>query len=274
MNEIDEERVMTRFLLGALDPAERERVVDRLAEEPSYFEDMAATEDDLILRWHHCQLSTEDRALFDEAYLRSPARRARVDETLALVEAAKVWKEREAAGLWTSIVRLVAAIRRWLTAPFPVPGFAFGALLVATFSLTAYEVRNATRQPGSGGPQPIQSTQLRVLPFPLTAVGERGPGTVPTMAPVTIPPGTEGLLLSVEIPSPKSGERFEAELIAVDGGAVAQPSPPLIVPSVIGATAVVVVASPPDGDYVLRWRRVAGGSSEVVATRAFRVTRG
>lgn len=262
MDEAGEGHVMTRFLLGALGAAERERVLDRLAAEPQYFEEMAATEDDLILKYHHHQLAADDRALFDEAYLRSPARRARVDEMAALIEAAR------AAGAvdpWSRLLGLGSRALGWFLAPFEVLRVAVAAMLVAVLWLAGYAGRTPSRR---GGPvQPITFATT------LTAVGEKGLGAAQGMDRVRIPAGTVEIRLSFEIESPNSGEQFVAELDALDDGAVAQRTPPLIEPSPAGATVTVTIAAPPDGDYVLRLRRVAGGPAEIVARHAFRLTR-
>ena len=265
MDEIGEERVMTRFLLGALDAAERERVLDRLEAEPSYFEEMAATEDDLILRYHHRQLSAEDGALFADAYLRSPARRARVDETLALMEAGKAWKAGEAVSPWRAVLEWSSGALDWLAAPFQVPRFALVGLSVAAVLLAGYAGRNLTPAPGAG----------RIVTFAttLTAVGEKGPGAAAGIDRMPLPPGTVEIQPSFQIVSPQSGEQFAAELEALDGGTAAQPSSLLLELSGTGATVTVTIAAPPDGDYVLRLRRVAGGPPEVVAAHAFRVKR-
>ena len=265
MDEIAEEHVMTRFLLGALDVAGRERMLDRLAAEPSYFEEMAATEDDLILRYHHRQLSAEDRALFAAAYLHSPARRARVAEALALIEATKAWKAGGAVSPWSKFVERLRRALDWFVAPFQVPRFALAGLLVAAVLLAGYAGRALQRDP--------RTVRLVTFATTLTAVGDKGPGTALGMDRLRVPPGTVEIQPSFEIESPRRGEQFAAELEALDGGTVAQPSPPLIEPSAAGATVTVTVAVPPDGDYVLRLRRVAGGSPEIVAAHAFRLRR-
>ena len=265
MNATDEERVMTRFLLGSLDDAQRERVLDRLTKESAYFEQMAATEDDLILRSLHDQLSAGDQELFAKAYLSSPARRARVEETRALLDAAKAWKERKAEHLWIRILQ-------WLQAPIPIPAFAFGALIVATLSAGGYAARNAMRQPGTGELQPSRSAQPAVLSVELTVESARREAA-PTMDLVMVPPDKDTLQLWFQLASTASGGQFEAELEAVDSRKVDQLSPPLMVRSPAGATAIVTIAAPLDGDYVIRVRRASGGSGDVVATHAFRVKR-
>ena len=257
MNAVDEERVMTRFLLGALDDGERERVLDRLTAEPSYFEQMAATEDDLILRSLHRQLSADDQALFDKAYLTSPARRARVEETRAVLEAAKAWKKWEVEGPW-------AKFRHWLSAPIQIRIPVFATVFVVAVSVTAYVTRNVVRQPG-GGLQPA------VLSVELTVEGSRREGT-PTMDVVTVPSDKNTIQLWFRLDRAATGEPLEAELEGVDSRSIDRLSPPLMVDSVSGATAIVTLAARPDGDYVLRLRRTAGGG-DVVATRAFRVRR-
>src|SRR4051812_17514136 len=107
---------MTGFLLGRLAPDEQEHVADRLANEPKFFEAMSAFEDDLIQRWHRRQLSATEQSRFAEVYLNAPARRARVDSSLALLEVADAWKAREDA-------RLRSRIAAWLATPWTLPQF-------------------------------------------------------------------------------------------------------------------------------------------------------
>jgi hypothetical protein len=141
MHDLVDEHVMTSFLLGTLEADDKERIADRLAHDIGYFEAMEALDDDLILRWHRGDLSGEQQQLFKHAYLSAPARRARVDESRALLDAAQAWNARPRASLWTRIVA-------WLVAPSRAPRFAFvaaGALLAAAISLSGYVARSTTR---------------------------------------------------------------------------------------------------------------------------------
>ena len=98
MEDANDDRAMTDFLLGRVEGETREQILDQLGTDEAYFERMAALEDDLILRWHRGELSPEERALFAQVYA-APARRARVDAALALLRSAAEWNARnEPAG--------------------------------------------------------------------------------------------------------------------------------------------------------------------------------
>ena len=91
MQDLDDDRVMTTFLLGALGAGDIDRIADRLVGDAPYFEAMAALEDDLILRWTRGDLPAEQVQRFVRAYLHRPARRARVDASRILIEAVRTW---------------------------------------------------------------------------------------------------------------------------------------------------------------------------------------
>lgn len=259
---------MSRFLLGSLDAGERDQLIDRLAAEPASFEEMAATEDDLIIRWHHRQLPAEEWCRFAEVYLTSTLRQARVDDTLALLEEAATWRDRD-EGFWNRFVGeggSVTTVARWLAKPFGAPRLVWMVVLLAT-----YVVGNRTRgaSPLEG---PSSASGGRVLfGSALVAAGEKGPWPAQGFDRLRIPRDTADIQLSFAVAVPTNSERFEAELQSVDGGGVTQPSPPVFHASPT-SMASVTVAAPPDGDYVLRLRR-AGRNHEIVVTKAFRVTR-
>ena len=78
--------------------------------------------------------------------------------------------------------------------------------------------------------------------------------------------------LSFVVDTPARGARFETEIEPIDGGMVLA-FPTQVEPGRGGTIATVSVPVPPDGDYVLRLRRIAEGQVEVVMTKAFRLTR-
>jgi hypothetical protein len=269
--ETDNERVRSSFLLGSLDTGVRDQVVDRLAAEPASFEEMAATEDDLIIKWHCHQLPAEERSQFAAVYLTSTPRHARVDDILVLLEEAEAWTDRDDR-LWNN--RLVSedgsvtTAARWLAMSFGAPRLVWAVVLLAT-----YAVGHRTRQVNSVQ-SPSSGSGRRVLfGSALVAAGEKGPWPAQGFDRLRIPPDTADIQLLFAVAMPTSGERFEADLQSVDDGPVAQPSPPVFHASPTGGLASVTVPAPPDGDYVLRLRRVAGGNLETVATKTFRVTR-
>lgn len=112
-----------------------------------------------------------------------------------------------------------------------------------------------------------------VFAFTLLGGGERGPRPSNGFDRLRIPADVTDIQLSLAIPGPAQGDRFTAELQAIDGGAARALGAPIVEPSSAGATVSIAMPVPPDGDYVLRLRRVSGSGSEVVATSAFRITR-
>lgn len=112
-----------------------------------------------------------------------------------------------------------------------------------------------------------------VLAYYLAAAGERGPRSSNGFDRIQVPPQTTDVQLSLMTSMPGAGERFEAELQSIDGGGAIPLPGPTVTPSSRGAMVSVTMSAPPDGDYVLRLRLVAGRSSQVVVTSAFRVSR-
>jgi hypothetical protein len=255
---LDDERVMTSFLLRSLDEATRERVLDRLENDGTYFEAMAALEDDLILRWHHGLLPPADRGLFAKAYADS-ARRARVDETLALVAAARARQASSGVADTTGAAGAPPAVtgkgifQRW-----NVAAAAVAVLAIGLSSLVYVTNRRST-----------PATPFRVT---LSAVGQKSEGNRGYDL-VTIPPGTTDVVLAIRSTAPPEGD-LSAELQAREGGAAPRRYRPVVERTATGDTVTVSVSSADlaDGDYVLTITADAN-PSEPVATQAFRVTR-
>ena len=273
MEDLNDERVMTDFLLGGLDEKDRGRLFHRLETDEAFFESMAALEDDLILRWHRGGLSAMQRKLFARAFA-EPARRARVDAAAALLHAAETWKRRDAAGVGQRIAQ-------WVRTPWTVPRFALaatGVALVAVLALSAYVANRRLRESTRPGDAPGQATSPSgpiIVAFTLTAIGEKGVPIPRGFDSIVLPRNATAVQLTVE-PSNASGDGlFTAEIVAVDSGTTLHVEPPKMSRSATGQTLTVTVATRdlPDGDYVLTVRRVAAGTSGVVARQSFRVTR-
>jgi hypothetical protein len=289
----EDDGLMADFLLRRLVKAEDERVTDRLADEPGFFEEMAAFEDDLIQRWHRRQLSPGDRARFEEVYLAEPARRARVESARELLDAAAAWKVnlRKANDATPSAEltdarpheygRLWDGFMEWLATPWVVPRLsgmaAFATLALAVF-VGGYLVRDTSLRQGGDqaetAARPLAAGR-RISDFTLTAVAEKGAGASKTMDRIGIPADADDIRLTFDAPGAVVGGPYEAEVEALDGGAVAQPGAPRIEqgPTTAVATLTMPAAAWPNGDYVLRLHRRASGSDEIIATRAFRITR-
>ena len=261
MQDMDDDQIMTDFLLGTLDEKTRSSVFDRLGADDGFVERMAAMEDDLILRWHRGQLPARQQELFERAYA-EPSRRARVDSAITLIQAAEAWKANQEAGVWNRIARWAGT--PWISA---VPRWAIAAVgIVLLTSLGAYL---STGERSAATPPPFTAT------FILTAVGERGSSTAKGFDSVSLPPNATAVELVVEPSGVTAEGRFTAEIAAVDRGTILEVNQPSVRRSAAGPTLTITVASSelPDGDYVLTVRHVTTGGSEVVSRQPFRVVR-
>ncbi len=278
MTDMNDERLMTRFLLGDLLPAERQAIEERLTTDPEYLEALAALEDDLILKWHRGELSDGEQRLFTESYFSSPSRQARVASAGDLIEAAERWKAAAAAGssVWTRLWR-------WLSTPRYVPPFAAGgavALLVVAVSVALFITNDATRrlhlvqQENTGLRRQVETTRRLAVAFTLAPVGERG--TREGLNLVLIPRDADEVRLQFEVADLRTTAGLDAiiEPLADTVVATAQPVRVARTPTSAHVALTVAAGELPDGDCVLRLRRAAtGGSHIIIATRAFRVTR-
>ncbi|MBY0494540.1 MAG: hypothetical protein K2Y23_10010 [Cyanobacteria bacterium] len=143
-------------------------------------------------------------------------------------------------------------------------------LLVAAWVAT--RVGSGTRPSDRAASQPTAQGRV-VLAYNLSAAGERGPRSSNGFDRIRVPAQTTEVQLSLMTSKPGPGERFDAELQSVDGGGAIPLPSPTVDPSSRGAMVSVTMPAPADGDYVLRLRLVAGASSQVVVTSAFRVSR-
>jgi hypothetical protein len=278
--DVNEERMMTRFLLGDLAPSEREPIEERLIADPTYFEALCALEDEVILKSHRGEFSDRERRLFAQTYLSSPARQARVASVRDLINATEGWKDAEESrsSLWNRV-------RRWLATPRQVPQFAVAAavaLLVAAVPVAVYQMGDVMRRlqraerENTALQQQIETARPLAVVFPLSPVTERGKETAEGTNVVRIPREADEVWLKFQIADPGTAVGFDAILEPLEPTHVATPRPARVERTAATALVTLTVAADdlPDGDYMLRLRRLAtGGSPDIVATRAFRVTR-
>ena len=277
MNQVEDEQVLTRFLLGDVEPADRQAAEDRLAEDPVFFEALCALEDEMILKWHRGELADGDWRLFAQSYMTSPARQARVAGVRELIDVAEQWKHEGELqpSLW--------GMPRWLTVPWHVPRFALaaaGAVVIAVVPTLLYQTRDTMRRlqeaereitslREQGGPQ-----HLAVV-FTLNPVTVRGQDT-DALNVVRIPRDAAEVRLQFEMADPGTPAGFDAILEPLERRLATTPRPARLERTATGmlVTLTLSAADLPDGDYVLRLRRLtAGDSSDIVATRTLRVTR-
>lgn len=273
MHDLDDESVITAFLLGALDEEEKARVFDRLGDDEGYFERVEAAEDDLILRWHRGTLTPEQRELFARAYA-APARRARVDASLALLRAAEESVAGERADT-SAVVGPFDRLRAWLTAPWLLPRWAVaaGAVAIVAAMLTGAYLGNR-RIPGDGGDSRASGPPV-IVAVTLTAIGEKGPPVAKGFDTIHLPRAASAVQLTVEPRVTPDGAALAADISSPDHGTVLRLGAPAVGRSPTGTTLTVTVPTRdlPDGDYVLTVRRAGAGGSDILSTQAFRVIR-
>jgi hypothetical protein len=85
--EIQEQVV--RYLLDEMDDAERGRLEERLISTPEFSDTIASIEDDLIMEYVRGDLEPRLASRFNEVYMNSPGKRARVEEAMALRRAVR-----------------------------------------------------------------------------------------------------------------------------------------------------------------------------------------
>jgi hypothetical protein len=140
------------YLLGTASPEQRVDLENRYLSDPSLFEELTEVENDLIDSYARGKLSDPDRQLFEQQYLTSPQRRARVQFASALHE---ISREHESAAppqelsLWrrlTFAFSLQSRKLRWGMAMAAV------ALILVMGWLTMPQKRNlrATLRPAKG----------------------------------------------------------------------------------------------------------------------------
>ena len=273
--DLDNERILTRYLLGDPTLADCAPIEDRLSRDASYFEALCALEDEVILKWHRGELSDDEWRLFAVAYLSSPTRHVRVGSTRALIDAIDGASAAQHVSIW---IRM----RHWFVTPRQVPQFALAALaavLVAAVGFAVYlrvtgELTRGEREKAEFRQQTGAAHRLAVA-FTLSPVGERSQDTDRTNV-VRVPRQVAEVWLQFQIADPGTSTEFDAVLDPLDRTPTATPRPARV-ERVAAAALVTVTLAPadlPDGDYVLSLRRTAaasGVSPDIVATRTLRV---
>jgi len=101
-----------RYLLDEMDDAERAGVDEKLVSAPEFSDAIAATEDDLIMRYVRGDLDPRLLSRFNEVYLSSPAKVARVEKARTLCRAVReISAERKPAVVTSLRIRFsIAAV--------------------------------------------------------------------------------------------------------------------------------------------------------------------
>lgn len=283
---------MARYLLGDLAEEERRRLEDAYFADDQLFEELEATETDLIDAYLRDELPADDHARFEAHFLSSPRRRARVDLARRLLKVGRAPVPSPGSG-WR------AAIARWRRRPVLVPALAAAALLLVVAG-TWWTWRSA---PGQAPSLPVQQEAQNVAPAPPTeASGGRAPSrptrsdrptpAAPSMGPIALvlvpgltraPGGGSTLVLPASESTVRIRIEYEGDAHAAYSAAIRTPGGALVWsqsglkptgPGEKSAIIAIPVASLSPGDYALTLTAIEPGRApEDVADYAFRVVR-
>ena len=133
LGKIEADARLTRYLLGAVSPAERENIESEYLVDEDVFEQMLIAEDELVDAYARGELSDQERGQFEKNFLTSERGRDRVHFSQALAGAVSDARP-VAKGVEPSpSPSFFEALWAGLTG-FRVAGVAFAVLLVAAFS--------------------------------------------------------------------------------------------------------------------------------------------
>jgi hypothetical protein len=265
------------YLLGRLPAEEREELEERIFRDDSFFEEIHAAEDDLILRYWRGDLSQRDRRCFEREYLRDAANRERAEflRDLAALHGETGSRSKRTAAWW----RLTLSTPRW--------GWALATatlVLICWFAQDSIRHRlshnqagqnaastNATPLPQSpphetNGPQqnsPIQQAApaLSLILSPVSTRGDRG-------AVLEIPPGAPSIHLHLLTSAEGTYSTYRLALRTADGAPVWKGSSQSLDSIDLPARRLA------NGDYILSLEgRDARGAYEAIEDYAFRVVR-
>jgi hypothetical protein len=308
MRKTSDKILMQRYFLGGLPQEERARIEDQYLTDADVFEEMLATENDLIDAYVRGELSENERMKFEAAYLRSPQRREKVEfaRTLSQVSAlarqpVQVQEISLRKKMWAAF-SVQRAIRQWaLAAAVVVIAMSAAWLMVQNQRLRAglrqaqagqAELRreeDALRQQIAGlegnprdqaqeNRQGSEVARLEPLSGPDVTL-RLTPGAIRDTAEpqktLLLPPATSGVRLQLMLDSDEY-KTYEAVLLTAEGKEVARGKALQSRP--VGGNAAVVWRLPahsiPAGEYIVQLTgQLAAGSQEDLQPYTFRVLR-
>ena len=132
LDKVEADARLTRYLLGAVSPAERENIEAEYLVDEDVFEQMLIAEDELVDAYARGELSDQERGQFEKNFLTSERGRDRVHFSQALAGA--VSDARPITERVEPSPSFFEALWAILTPRVRVAGVAFAVLLVAAFS--------------------------------------------------------------------------------------------------------------------------------------------
>src|SRR5262249_29143702 len=127
-----------RYLLGDLPETEQTAVEQEYFVDQEKFEEVWATENDLVDGYVRGRLSRRERELFERNYLQSPKHRERVAVARKLLEAADRQVSEDGGAIVPAPGRLMETFKTLVTPRFPPPATAF-PLALSILSLVNVE---------------------------------------------------------------------------------------------------------------------------------------
>jgi len=257
-----------RYLLGEDNDDERLRVEEQYFADAEALDRLEAAEERLIEDYLADQLSPEERARFETAFLSVPRRRARVATIRALMDAASAGN-RVRARKPSSPARVRPAWAGWLSLA------AAAVVLIAAGTWWAFAVsrgrlaRDRPHATASSAPTAPARSSARVFAVSLSPGAVRSAGDA---AGIAVPDGTDLVELRLEgEPGDPRIERARAVVRTVSGDEIWQGSAATPSDLPIGIAARIDVPSPrlPADDYVITLFTVAPSGVEREAYRYF-----
>src|SRR5581483_212121 len=171
-----DEKTIRQYLLGELDEAEMSRFEERLMTDDELFEMLQVVEDDLLDEAAAHELSADEQARFDQYFLVSPDRRARLKMSLGLHDYADRHKER-------FIAKIIRLLRR--RTPGVYLSFATAAVILIAIGVWLFIISpprppdvskglQALNQAYTENPTEVRITGLNLPPASVTRGGQPG----------------------------------------------------------------------------------------------------
>jgi hypothetical protein len=258
-NQSDKTR---RYLLGQLSDNERATLEERLLVDPSFYEELAIAEDELVDDYLTNDLSSEDREQFERYFLQAPDR----PQKLRFNQALRAYAVPGTAAADQRVEGPVAQreINRpffsWFPRSTPAFGFALAAVIVLAIGIFLFVTRNSSQQTAG---QTLAVTLAPGLTRDESASSKK----------IVMPVGTSTLRLQLQLLA-NEYQSYEATVTDANGSLVVRKGS-LSVRSQGGSWIVTLdlsSASLSSNDYVVKLAGITNqGAPEPVASYSLRL---
>ncbi|MGI9067478.1 MAG: anti-sigma factor family protein [Pyrinomonadaceae bacterium] len=176
-----------QYLLGELSEEDQSRLEERYFADPSFFQEVRASRDDLIDAYLRGELSIEERARFEKYFMATPRRRERVEFARALMRSVDQPQEpgnltatgQTSSEKWKSLLIPLIPYRRPIIALGILAIVFAGAwfLMRSQRGRTIEEAERASQPPNQNGPGAVETPM--VSPNETNPVIAKKPATTP-----------------------------------------------------------------------------------------------